>query len=48
MCNSKIKCKYLITECEKTEQGMKWLLWTDFKVLANHNATTHFGQISTT
>jgi len=47
MSNSKIKWKYFITtDCEKTEQGMMFMLWTESKILANHNVTTHFGQIS--
>jgi len=49
MSNSKIKCKYFITtDYERTEQGMMFMfmLWTESKILVNHNVTTHFGQIS--
>ena len=48
MSNTKIKWKYFITtDCKKTEQGMMFMfmLWTQSKILANHNVTTHFGQI---
>lgn len=30
----------------KTEQCVMCILWTDSKMLANHNVTTHFGHIS--
>ena len=47
MSNSKIKWKYCITtDCKKTEQGMMFMLWTESKILANHNVTTAYGQIS--
>ena len=49
MINSKTKQKYFITtDCKKTEEGMMFMSWTEFKMLANHNVTTHFEQISIT
>jgi len=43
MSNSKTKWKYFITtDCKKTEEGMMFMLWTESKMLANHNVTTHF------
>ena len=49
MSNSKeMEIHFFTTDCKKTAEGMMFMSWTESKMLANHNVTTHFGQISIT
>ena len=49
MSNSKeMEITFFTTDCKKTAEGMMFMSWTESKMLANHNVTTHFEQISIT